>query len=109
MTCSAQFIFSTLATDPELGDLVTMYVDEMPDRMTQIREAYVANERDRLIRLIHQLKGAAGSYGFPTLTQAAAATEQVLINNGENAEQAIEELMATCERVRAGAGESSGE
>ena len=31
-------IFSTLADDPDLSELVELYVEEMPDRVSQIRE-----------------------------------------------------------------------
>lgn len=106
MSCSVQFIFSSLASDPDYSDLVTMYVEEMPDRMEQIRKAFESTDRDRLVRLIHQLKGAAGSYGFAVLTQVAADVEQTLLEeNGENDLDAINRLLETCERVRSGTGE----
>jgi HPt (histidine-containing phosphotransfer) domain-containing protein len=83
-----------------------MYVDEMPDRIEQIREAFQTTDRDRLIRLIHQLKGAAGSYGFATLTEEAAVLEQKLLDgDGTNEDAAIAQLLETCEKVRPGIGE----
>ena len=102
MNCSIPHIYSTLASDPDLSDLVTMYVDEMPERIEQIQDAHRSNERETLIRLIHQLKGAAGSYGFATLTDAAAVVEQKLLDAADDAESAINELLQMCSNVRAG-------
>jgi HPt (histidine-containing phosphotransfer) domain-containing protein len=105
MTCSVQYIFSTLAADPDYSDLVAMYVDEMPDRIEQIREAFDSTDRDRLIRLIHQLKGAAGSYGFATLTEEATLVEHMLLDgDNTNDAAAITQLLETCEKVRSGTG-----
>jgi len=105
MNRSTQHIYSTLASDPDFSDLVAMYVDEMPERIEQIQRAYQSDERETLIRLIHQLKGAAGSYGFSVLTEEAMVVEKQLVENDDDSDQAIAGLLATCERIRTGTGE----
>lgn len=106
MTCSVQLLYSTLASDPDYTDLVEMYVEEMPERIELIREAFDSTDRELLIRLIHQLKGAAGSYGFTALTEEAARVEQLLLNDDiDNDKRAIDHLLDMCDRVRSGIGD----
>ena len=105
MNCSTQHIYSTLASDPDFSDLVTLYVEEMPERIEQINDAYRSGERETLIRLIHQLKGAAGSYGFASLTEEATIAEQKLMKDADDSDLAISNLLQICEKVRAGTGQ----
>ncbi len=52
-------------------------------------------------RLVHQMKGAAGGYGFPQISEAAARLEQALEQEGSaDAATGLEALVALCERVR---------
>lgn len=46
------------------------------DEIDQMRTALGANDLARLAVLAHRLKGAAGSYGFPVITEHAAALEK---------------------------------
>ena len=60
--------------------------------------------RDELARLAHQLKGAAGSYGFDQITPFAARLEHC-IRSGEPltaVNAAVEDLVDACRRTRAG-------
>ena len=97
-------LFSPLAADPDLSELVEMYVDEMPDRIAALQEMLVSDNWEELRRLAHQMKGAAGSYGFDDITPIAAQLESA-VRNGDTEEaitQAVEELIRICQRVRAG-------
>ncbi|MGD9649049.1 MAG: Hpt domain-containing protein [Pirellulales bacterium] len=98
-------IYSTLANDRELADLVELFVDELPRRVAFLRSLFAAGDRDELERMAHQLKGAAGSYGFEAITPAAARVEQTVACGEPFAEiaEALEELIALCEAARAGA------
>jgi CheY-like chemotaxis protein len=69
-------LVSELAGDPDLADLVGTFVAELPVRVAAIEKALTAQESEQLRVLAHQLKGAAGGYGFPTITEAAKALEQ---------------------------------
>ncbi|MBX9788065.1 MAG: Hpt domain-containing protein [Pirellulales bacterium] len=98
-------LYSTLAADRALDDLVELFVDELPDRVARLQRLYDADERRELERAAHQLKGAAGSYGFDPLTPAAARLENALATHDPSADvvSALAELIALCNRVRAGA------
>jgi HPt (histidine-containing phosphotransfer) domain-containing protein len=74
-------IYSTFRDDPELGELVEMFVAEMPNRIAELQAAIASGERELARRLAHQLKGAAGSYGFGQVTPFAASLENSLAND----------------------------
>ena len=101
----AEPIYSTLASDPDLADLVEMFVDEIPSRVAALLESYESGNREQLGTLAHQLKGAAGSYGFDALTPAAARLETAVRHDEseEAVRQAIDTLVALTQRLRADA------
>lgn len=98
-------IYSQLAGDPDLVDLVAMFVDEIPLRMAGLRECFQAGDREQLGTLAHQLKGASGSYGFEPLSPLAARLETAARQNEpeEAMRQALEALIEMSARLRADA------
>jgi histidine phosphotransfer protein HptB len=99
----APFVYSSLA-DTDLGELIEMFVQEMPDRINAL--ATQARDRDwpQLSKTAHQLKGAAGSYGFKVITPCAARLESVA-KDGRQEEAilaALDELLDLCRRMRSG-------
>ncbi|HYO08100.1 MAG TPA: ATP-binding protein [Tepidisphaeraceae bacterium] len=68
-----------LMSKPATAKLVERFITGLPQRMAAIQEALAAGEMNQLKVLAHQLKGAAGGYGFATVSQAAAKLEQAII------------------------------
>jgi len=103
----AEPLYSTLGADPDLGEIVELFVEEMPGRIEALVEQYNSGDWDSLRRTAHQLKGAAGSYGFTQVTPVAAALEQRLDRREpeETIREALEELVDFCRRLSAGAPE----
>jgi len=97
-------IYSILGADPDLGELVEMYVDEMPERISLLEQAFSSGDRESLQRAAHQLKGAGESYGFSQLTPLAAAVEYSARDGDpeEAIREALEGLVDVCKRVRSG-------
>jgi len=97
-------LYSSFGTDPELGEIVELFVEEMPDRIQMLIDQYDANDWHGLRRTAHQLKGAAGSYGFDEISPRAARLERFLGDDEpeEQIRSAVEELIAVCGRVRPG-------
>jgi histidine phosphotransfer protein HptB len=95
-------IHSRLAKDLDLRDIVEMFVEEMPGRMAAMTEYYQAGDREGLRRVAHQLKGAAGSYGFEPITPCAGQLERAIQNSEpeDQIRQLIAELIDLCSRVR---------
>jgi histidine phosphotransfer protein HptB len=95
-------IYSTLAGDPDLGELVEMFVAEMPDRIDALETESRNRDWPQLTSAAHQLKGAAGSYGFSAITPYAARLEAAA-REGSQEEAilaALSELLARCRGVQ---------
>lgn len=104
LATTAPCFYSTLAADPDLSEIVEMFVEEMPGRIRDLQQQFVTNDWDELARLAHQLKGAAGSYGFDQITPYAARLERS-VRNGlpmNEIRSAHEDLCEACARVRTG-------
>lgn len=69
-------IVSEYHDDPDMIDLVQQFVEELPNRVQAMQKRLHESDRAALASLAHQLKGAAGGYGFPTITHAAGALEK---------------------------------
>jgi HPt (histidine-containing phosphotransfer) domain-containing protein len=101
---TTKLIYSSLGGDEDLADIVEMFVDEMPERTQNLVDLAAANNLDELRRFAHQLKGAAGSYGFNQLTPYAAELESAVRDRQprETVHQALNALVAECALTRAG-------
>ena len=98
-------IYSTLESDPVLGELIQIFVDTIPDRIETLLAQAAAEDWELLGRTAHQLKGAFASHGFPVLTVPAHNLE-VATSDRHSEDQilgALNELLEMCRRVRYGA------
>lgn len=102
-----QKIVSQFAADPDMVELVQMFVDEMPQRVRTIQDQWQSHSFTDLRRTAHQIKGASGGYGFPLVGQVAAKLEQALtgVLDRKTAEdlaalqQQVDALVSVCNRV----------
>jgi histidine phosphotransfer protein HptB len=104
MICTTEPIYSTLTDDEELLELVELFVSELPERTGMLEEQLSRGDLLEVGRLAHQLKGAAGSYGFDDVTPYAAKLEQIA-RAGESTDAAVaalNELIEICGRLRSG-------
>lgn len=95
-------VFSRYDGDPDLHELVEMFVAEMPARMAALETAFASGVMEDVRTVAHQLKGAAGSYGFDSVTPLAANVEST-INSGASIDEIraeLDALIGTCERIR---------
>ncbi len=99
-----QLIYSSLGDDPDLGELVSIYIEEIPGKIADFESIRDAGDWESLRRAAHQMKGAAGSYGFPQITPVAAKLERVVNENVsiEVIEDAVRQLVEMCRCLRAG-------
>ena len=97
-------IYSTLGGDEDLSEIVQMFVDEMPHRLTTLLDQLNASQWDALRCSAHQLKGAGGSYGFDPISSCAATLEKNIRSNEseEQIRRAVADLVDMCRRARAG-------
>ncbi|MFN0134031.1 MAG: Hpt domain-containing protein [Phycisphaerales bacterium] len=96
-------LVSSHGTDPDLAELVRMFVDEMPARIAALHAAWEAEELSVVRRLAHQLAGASAGYGFSPLGDAARKLETGLTarTSAEKVRQEFDDLVSMCGRVSA--------
>jgi len=96
---------SMLADDPDMAELVSFFISEVGERINGLERAVAENDRKTLARLSHQLKGAAGGYGYPSITEAAAVVERSASDESVSLEDLanhVEALITLCSRAAAG-------
>jgi HPt (histidine-containing phosphotransfer) domain-containing protein len=101
---NSEMIYSTMADDADFAELIEMFVEEMPDRIENLLSQSLARDWTNLAKSAHQLKGAAGSYGFDVVTDAAARVEAAVKQGQpeEDVHSALEEIVSLARRMRSG-------
>jgi PAS domain S-box-containing protein len=75
--------------------LVQVFLEDLPNTLTEIDTAVQAKDATRVERAAHRLKGGAATLAAGPVAQAAAKLEQLCRNDGfDRAQEAIEELKA---------------
>ena len=69
---------ASLASDPSFAPFVREYVAGLPAVVASLEAARSAGDTTAARRVAHRVRGTAASYGFPTLTEAAARCEDAL-------------------------------
>jgi len=95
-------LISKLAGDPDLGELVDVFVDGLPDRLAAFQQHMAEGDLAALAEIAHQLKGTAGSFGFPVITEQAKLVEQSAkaADDLEALRRSVEELVVLCGRAQ---------
>lgn len=96
-------LVSEFADDPDMAELVEMFVSDLPERIGTLKTAQETRDVDALTTIAHQLKGAAPGYGFAPIGDAAKAVEDALRAEGEQAidglRDQVDALLNLCERA----------
>ena len=100
---SAAVVRSDFADDPDFADIIAQFVSGLSEKLWSMREALDEGDFETLRRLAHQLKGAGGSYGYPTLTDSAKVLEDAAkVQDRESAGLAFASLFELCQAVISG-------
>jgi PAS domain S-box-containing protein len=93
---------SKLMSKPATAKLVERFLAGLPQRTNALQEALAAQEMNQLKVLAHQLKGAAGGYGFAAVSQAAAKLESAIISGSDKSVIAgcVTTLCSLCSQIR---------
>ena len=101
-----QAIHSTRENDPILKRILGDYVANLPEQVETMARYLAEEEVDELHRIVHQLKGSGGGYGFARITDLATQTEASILQ-GDSLEQvakAVGELSDYIRRIAGYAG-----
>ena len=106
-SASTPWVHSSLAADPDLAELVELFVGEMPERIENLLKLYDAGGREDFRRAVHLIKGAAGRYGYQSVPPMAARLEQSIKTDGtaEQIHLELDALLDLCRRIRSGVAE----
>ena len=85
---------STLENQSSLQELLARFISKLPQRVSTINDLVRVRDMEELRRAVHQLKGAAGGYGFPQITEAASKAEKKISPEAE-----LEEVRAEVESL----------
>jgi PAS domain S-box-containing protein len=89
--------------DPEMVPLVIDFTGRLPLRLEELNGTLEAGNVDSLENLAHKLKGSAGLYGYPQVSEVAARLELAAMeSNLRAAREALATLTQTIEGVMAG-------
>jgi PAS domain S-box-containing protein len=89
--------------DPEMIPLVIDFTGRLPLRLEELSGTLAAGNTESLETLAHKLKGSAGLYGYPQVSEIAARLEMAAMESNLNAaKEAITNLTKTIEGVMAG-------
>lgn len=82
-----------LENDPEYQALRRHFVQELPERLASIQAALADADWDALKSRAHQLKGVAGSFGYPDTSRIAGQIESCLVaGNHRPLQQLVRQL-----------------
>ncbi len=101
-------LISELANDPELAELSQVFASLLPARVEAINAMLLSLDMDGAARLTHQLKGAAGSYGFPLISELARRVEVALGNDDHSIDPLMTRLQAYADAAARGVAAESG-
>lgn len=66
---------SELYASTEFIQLVQTFLGNLPGNLASLRQAVAAQDREQLGAVAHSVKGSAGSFGYPKLTELASVLE----------------------------------
>jgi len=92
---------SSLVDDEVMRDVLVEFVANLSHEVFTMQQAMARGELDSLRVVVHQLKGAGGSFGFQGITDLARATEASIhaASAVEQVRSEVESLIALVRRV----------
>jgi diguanylate cyclase (GGDEF)-like protein len=92
---------SALAESDKFRGVLEKFVARLPQRIDEIQKLLDAQDMEQLVRAVHQVKGAAGGYGFPDITLAASRAEESIKRAEDLAAISgqVDQLLALIRRV----------
>ncbi len=80
--------------------IIPEYVSGLPAHVASLTEAVRRSDDEAVWRLAHQIRGSAGSYGFPALTDMAGAAETAVREHGiDQSAETVETLIRSLRLV----------
>ncbi len=103
-TMSTDTLTSDLLDDPDLAEIVVLFLDNLGEKLDGMTTCLAAGQLTDVARTAHQLKGAGGGYGYPSISVAARELELQAKQAGDldAIHAALQDLTQICQRAIAG-------
>jgi PAS domain S-box-containing protein len=89
--------------DPDIAPILGEFVARLDDQVDQMRQSLADDRYQELQRQAHMLKGSAGGYGYPALTEACQGLERAAeVQNTAAAAAAMDRIAWMCDAIIAG-------
>ena len=97
-------LFSTFIEEPAIAEILPIFFQNLPSYLRRIEDAVAEGDLDVAARTCHDLKGAAGGYGYPSISALASSLEVSLRvgDFGEEVKELLEALRELCQRAEKG-------
>jgi HPt (histidine-containing phosphotransfer) domain-containing protein len=92
-------ILSSMTSDPDMVELIEMFVAEMPGRADAIRTAFHCSQWKALADEAHRLRGSAGGHGFNAVGVTAGTLEDLVRAQSGNEQAALDKIRAQTEEL----------
>jgi len=94
-------IKSSLADNPRMQTIIPQFVEGLPGEVQKMIDLLERNELAALQKVVHQLLGASGGYGFDPVTEPAVRAEGSIKagNAPESIKAEIDSLIAVIRRI----------
>ncbi|MCG8614403.1 MAG: response regulator [Pseudomonadales bacterium] len=87
-----------LLEDAEFRAIVTEFIRNLPSRLDTIKQAFAESNWDEVRQVAHQIKGIAGSMGYPLITEKAKLLDMAIKNNeSESYRKLMDDVISECE------------
>ena len=102
IAADADSTLSKLMAKPGTAKLVERFIAGLPQRISAIEAAAASADWNQVKSLVHQLKGAAGGYGFAAVSMSAARVESAVTMGADAAEvgKYVTSLAQLCATLR---------
>ncbi len=98
-------LLSQFHDDADIGDLIPFFIDELAGRLREIESSFEAGDGQTLQEVAHKVRGSAGGYGYPDLTDIASLVEDSLRDGVslDDVRVQVEEFVSLCRAAIDGA------
>lgn len=93
-------LISEFQSDPDMVELITDFTRGLSESVAVLLSALKDGRTADIGRRAHQLKGSGGGFGFPKITDAAAATESAVKTGSADLAEKVQALVDVCRSVR---------
>jgi PAS domain S-box-containing protein len=97
-------LISEFCDDPEMLEIVVLFIDGLVNHVELLTNALARSDFETIYQTAHKLRGAAGGYGYPAVSEQGLIVEQLAKAGGpvEELERQLEHLIHLCRRAIAG-------